>query len=106
MRKTFLKFDTSLNDELVRRGNEESISLHTIRVSNKDALNALWIKRFPLFIGDPGLCLGVKNMELGDLWFSATPSLKGGLILDRPMRRSVLDVVSTIKFFGPDLMRQ
>jgi len=101
MRETFLKFDTSLNDELVRRGNQESISLHTIRVSNKDALNALWIKSFPLFRGDPGPCSGAENTEVGDLQFSVAPSLKRGLILNRPMRRSILDVVSTIKCFNP-----
>jgi len=101
MRETFLKFDTSLNDELVRRGNQESVSLHTIRVSNKDALKALWIKSFPLFRRDPSPCSGAENTEVGDLWFSAAPSLKGRLILDKLMRRSVLDVVSTIKFFSP-----
>ena len=101
MRETFLKLDNSLNDELVRRGNQESVSLHTIKVSNKDALNALWIKIFLLFKGDTGPCLGAKNTEVGDLRFSATPSLKGDLILDRPMRKFVLDVVSTIKCFSP-----
>ena len=106
MRDTFLKFDTSLNDELDCKGNQESESLHTIRVSNKDALNALWIKRFPLFRGDLGPCSRTENTEVGDLRFSAAPSLKGGLVLDRPIRRSVLDVVSTINCFGPKLMRQ
>jgi len=44
--RDFPQFDTSLNDELVHIGNQESVSLHTIRVSNKDALNALWINSF------------------------------------------------------------
>ena len=101
MRETFLKFDTSLNDELIHRGNQELVSLHTIKVSNKDALNALRIKSFPLFRGDLDPWSGAENTEMGDLWFSAAPSLEGGLILDKPMRRSVLDVGSTTKFFSP-----
>jgi hypothetical protein len=38
MRDTFLELDTSLNDELVQGKINKSVSLHTIRVSNKDTL--------------------------------------------------------------------
>jgi hypothetical protein len=40
MRDTFLELDTMLNDELVQGEINKMISLHTIRVSNKNALSS------------------------------------------------------------------
>jgi hypothetical protein len=40
-------------------------------------------------------------MKVGHLWFEATPSLVGGIILDRSMGRFVLDVCCIVKCFGP-----
>jgi hypothetical protein len=44
MRGTFLKLKTSLNNESVRGKINKSISLHTVGVSNKVTLCAMWIK--------------------------------------------------------------
>jgi hypothetical protein len=52
MRDTFLELDNTLNDESARGKINESVSLHTVRVSNKDTLYALWIKCLPLLRGN------------------------------------------------------
>jgi hypothetical protein len=56
MRDTFLELETTLNDEPVQGKINKSISLHTVGVSNKNALSALWIKCLPLFRGNPDPC--------------------------------------------------
>jgi hypothetical protein len=56
MRDTFLDKDTSLNDDPVQEKINKYVSLHTIEVSNKDTLCALWIKCLPLFRGNLGPC--------------------------------------------------
>jgi hypothetical protein len=56
MRDTFLKLDTSFNDESVRGKINKPISLHTIGVSNKNSPGVLWIMCLPLFRGNPGPC--------------------------------------------------
>jgi hypothetical protein len=101
MSDTFLELEITLNDEPVRGNINKSISLHTVRVSNRNALSALWIKCLPLFRGNPSPCTRTKNAKVGHFRFEASPSLVGGLILDISMRRSVLDVCFTVKFFGP-----
>jgi hypothetical protein len=40
MRDTFLELDTTLNDEPVQVKINEYVSLHTVRVSNKNTLGA------------------------------------------------------------------
>jgi hypothetical protein len=101
MQDTFLELDTTLNDESVRGNINKSISLHTVRVSKKNALSSLWIKCLPLFRGNMRPCTRTKNVKVGHFRFEATPSLVGGLILDRSMGRSVLDVCFTFKCFVP-----
>jgi hypothetical protein len=101
MRDTFLELDTMLNDDLVRGKINKLISLHTIKVSNKNALSAPWIKSLPLFRGNLGQCTLTENEKVGHFQFEAAPSLIGGLILDRSVRRYVLDVCCTIKCFVP-----
>ena len=44
MRDTLIELDTTFNDEPVQGNINESVSLHTVRVSNKDTLCSLWIK--------------------------------------------------------------
>jgi hypothetical protein len=56
MRDTFLELDTSLNDEAVRGQVNMFVSLHTVRVANKNSLSSLWIKFLPIFIGNLGPC--------------------------------------------------
>ena len=77
------------------------VSLHTIGVSKKYTLCAMWIKCLPLLRGNPGPCKRMEYMEVGHFWIEATLSLVGGLILEKSMRRSVLDVGCTIKCFNP-----
>jgi hypothetical protein len=101
MRDTFLELDTMLNDEPVRGNINKTISLHTVRVSNKNALSALWIKCLPLLRGNAGPCMRTKNLKVGHFRFEVAPSLVGGLILDRSIGRSVLDVCCIVKCFGP-----
>jgi hypothetical protein len=101
MRDTFLELDTMLNDDSVRGKINKSISLHTVGVSNKNAINALWIKYLPRFRGNLGPCTRTKNVKVGHFWFEATPSLVGDLILDISMGRFVLDVCFTVKCFSP-----
>jgi hypothetical protein len=101
MRDAFLKLDTMLNDDSVQGKVNKPISPHTIGVSNKNALSALWIKCLPLFRGNPGPCTRTKNWKVGHFWFEAAPSLIGGLILDRSMGGFVLDVCCTVKCFDP-----
>jgi hypothetical protein len=57
MRDTFLELDTLLNDESIRGKVNKSISLHTIRVSNKNGLGALCIKFLHLFRGNLDPCM-------------------------------------------------
>jgi hypothetical protein len=90
MRDTFLKFDTSLNDELVRGKINKFVSLHTVKVSNKDTLCAFWIKCLPLFRGNLGPCTQLKIQKMGHFRFESAPSLVGGLILDIYMGRYIL----------------
>jgi hypothetical protein len=104
MQDTFLKFDTTLNDEPVLGNINESVSLHTIGVSNIDRLCAMWIKCLPLLRGNPIPCMRTEYTEVGHFQFEGTPSLIGGLILDRYMRRSILVVGCTIKCFNPSSM--
>jgi hypothetical protein len=85
MRDTFLKLDTMLNDDPVRGNINEYVSLHTVRVSNKDTLCALSIKFLPILRGNPGPCTRTEYAEVAHFQFEATPSLVGGLILDRSM---------------------
>jgi hypothetical protein len=101
MRDTFLKLDTTLNDESVRGKINKLIFLHTVRVSNKNALSGLWIKCLPLFRGNASPCTRTKNAKVGHFRFEAAPSLVGGLILDKSMGRYVLDVCCTVKCFNP-----
>jgi hypothetical protein len=101
MRDTFLELDTTFNDEPVRGNINKLISLHTVRVSKKNALSPLWIKCIPLFRGNLGPCTRTKNAKVGHFRFEAAPSLVGGLILERYMGRFVLDVCCTVKFFEP-----
>jgi hypothetical protein len=56
MQDTFLKLENSLNDEPVRGQINKSVSLHTIRISNKDTLSAMGIKCLPLFRENLGPC--------------------------------------------------
>jgi hypothetical protein len=101
MRDTFLKLETMIKDDPVRGKINKPISLHTVRVSKKNALSALWIKFLPLFRGNSSPCMRPKNAKVGHFQFEVAPSLVGGLILDRFMGRSVLDVCFTVKCFGP-----
>ena len=101
MRDTFLELDTMLNDEPVQGNINKPISPHTVRVSNKNSLSALWIKFLPLFRGNAGPCTRTKNEKVGHLWFEASPCLVGGLILDRSMGRYILDVCCIVKCFDP-----
>jgi hypothetical protein len=101
MQDTFLELDTTLNDESVQGNINKLISLHTVGVSHKNALNALWIKCLPLFRGNPGPWTRTKNAKVGHFRFEATPSLIEGLILDRSMGRYFLDVCCIVKGFGP-----
>jgi hypothetical protein len=57
MRDTFLKLDTTLNDEPIQGKINKSISLHNVEVSNKNTLSALWIKGLPLFIENLVPCM-------------------------------------------------
>jgi hypothetical protein len=101
MRETFLQLDTKINDESVRGKINKPISLHTIRVSNKNSLSALGIKFLPLFRGNLGPCMRTKNAKVGHFKFEVAPSLIGGLILDRFMGRYILDVCCIVKCFSP-----
>jgi hypothetical protein len=42
-----------------------------------------------------------QKYESGHFWFEVAPSLVGGLMLDRSMGRSVLDVCCKVKCFDP-----
>jgi hypothetical protein len=53
---TLLKLGTSPNDDPVQGKINKFVSLHIIKVSNKDTLCALWIKCLPLFRGNLGPC--------------------------------------------------
>ena len=78
---TFLELDTTLNAESIQGNINKPLSLHTIRVSNKNALSALWIKCLPIFRGNPSPCTWTKNTKVGHFWFEAAPSLLGVLSL-------------------------
>jgi hypothetical protein len=95
MRDTFLDLDTTLNDEMVREKINRPICIHTIRVSNKNALSALWIKCLPLFRGNLG------PAKVGHFRFEAALRIIGVLILDKYMGRYILDVCCIVKCFGP-----
>jgi hypothetical protein len=101
MSNTFLELDTTLNDEPVQGKINKTISLHTVRVSNKIVLSALWIKCLPLLRGNPDPCMRTKNAKVGHFQFEATQSLVRGIILDRYMGRFFLDVCCTFKCFIP-----
>jgi hypothetical protein len=45
-------------------------------------------------------------MEVGDFQFVVAPRLERSLILERSVRGFVMDVVGTVKFFGPKLLRK
>jgi hypothetical protein len=101
MQDTFLKLDTTLNDEPVQGNINESVSLHIVEVSNEDTLYAMWIKCLPLLTGNLVPCTKTEYTKVGHFRFEATLSLVGGLILDKFMGRLVLDVGCTINFFSP-----
>ena len=101
MRDTFLELETMLIDEPVGGKINKSISLHTVRVSNKNSFSALWIKCLPLFRGNASPCTRTKNVKVGHFWFEVAPSLVGGVILEISMWRYVLYVCCTVKFFSP-----
>jgi hypothetical protein len=101
MRDTFLELETMLNDELIHREINDFVSLHIVRVSNKNTLCSLWIKCLPLLRGNPGPCTRTEYKEVGHFRFEAALSLKGGFILDICMVRYVLDVGFIIKCFSP-----
>jgi hypothetical protein len=56
MQDTFFELDTMPNDDLVQGKINKPISLHTVKVSKKNTLNALRIKCLPFFRGNPGPC--------------------------------------------------
>jgi len=96
MRETFLKLDATLNDKSVQGNINESVFLHTIEVSNKDTLFGLLIKYLPLLRGNSGPCMRIEYAEVGHFRFESTRSLVGDLILDKYMRRYILDVCCTV----------
>jgi hypothetical protein len=59
----------------------------------------MWIKFLPLLRGNPGPCTRTKYKEVGHFLFEVTPSLEGGLILEKSMGIFFLDAGCTTNFF-------
>ena len=94
--RSLLKLNTPLNEKIMCSRVEQSITLHTIRITYKYARSTLWIQGLAFLCRNVGPCRRAKNLKVVNWWFLTIPSFKRSNSLQGSVRNMVLDITSTV----------